>query len=133
VSKVKKVGRKATEAIRSQARELVDLYKLAETSPDQRHCVNPGDAPEERDYLDFNDPRLLLSALECFANHGHFNDPFAKSVFQLVVRSEFDDLRSQDKTYGCSVEALSTRHARSTSGIERLVKQPQTVTKADGD
>lgn len=128
-----KVNRTASEPLRSQARALVDLYKMAEASPDHRYCVNPDDAPDERDYLDFNDPRLLLSALECFAEHGHFNDPFARSVFQLVVRGDFDVLRSQGMTYERSVEALSTKHARSTSAIERLVKQPQTVTKADGD
>jgi len=66
------IGRKGSIALRSQAREWVELYKLARESPDGLYCLNPADTDENRTYIDSRDTNFWVGFLEVFAEHGVF-------------------------------------------------------------
>lgn len=57
---------------RQIAGEWVELYKRARNEPDGWVCVNPEDPAEEWQWLDGNDPRMLISLLEDFHENGTF-------------------------------------------------------------
>lgn len=128
-----KAGRRADSTQRKLAQELVDIYQHAKASADQSYCPNPEAPPEERAYLDYNDPSLLLSALTCFAVHGTFTDPFNDGVNDMLIREEFRKLRATGTSSAEAVAAIASNHNSSLSTIERRLGHRQPVTRNDGD
>ena len=84
-----KTGRRASAVERACARKWVERYRLAEQSPDGRYCVNPEAPPEEQDFIEANDPELLLQALLGFAEHGTFQAIDPLNVRRLVWWSSY--------------------------------------------
>jgi len=66
-----KSGRTANFIAREMAADLVEMYRLAQSKPNGRYCLNPDDEYEFQTFIDGNDPELLLSALEDFPKLGH--------------------------------------------------------------
>ena len=133
MARLKKSGRLANADQRELAQEWVDLYAKARASPDGYYCPNPDDPENERVYFNGNDPTLLLGAVEGFARHGTFVDPFWKTVEQLLIRDSFDKLRASGVSYQEAIAQLVKKNHYSDSTIERMVRQPQKVTPKDGD
>ena len=117
----KKTGRRASPEERARAQELVDLYLLAEESPDGRLCLNPDSPPEEREFF-YANAEELLSAIEGFARNG---------TFEVIEKTEFDileihfavkDLRAKGLTREEAVARVAERHHKSCRQIERELK-----------
>ena len=116
-----KTGRRAGDADRSRAAELVELYRIAQASPGGSYCLNPEDDYEVQTYIDANDPELLLWALEQFAENGTFAN--LMDFRPLLMGSELEQLRSGGMTYEDAVAALAEKHNTSESTITRMVRR----------
>ncbi len=117
--KKEKIGRRATKEDRARAAKWVELYRLAQASPDGRHCLNPQDELECQAYIDENDPEPLLDALERFVEHGTFVD--MRDIDPLLVRIEVSDLRAGGEKYAAAIAAVAEKHHTSDSNINRML------------
>ncbi len=116
-----KKGRRADDSQRKIASDLVNMYLKAMRSPDGKYCPNPEVPEEERSYLEYSNPSLLLDALKTFAEHGTFVNPFNDSVNDLILRDQFDKLRAKKISYQDAVAQLSEEHHTTGKTIERRV------------
>jgi hypothetical protein len=119
-----KTGRRAEDPSRQHAARWVEIYRLAESSPNREYCINPGDEREIQVFVHADDPSHLLRALENFVRDGtlEFIDTFG--INELLMRHELKSLRASGKSYEVAVEELAERHHRSVSTIERAVRIP---------
>jgi hypothetical protein len=123
-----KTGRRASTDERERAAELVRIYRDASASPDQRYCLNPDDAPEDRRYIHADDPEPLLLALGDFAEHGTFapvGSPAHAMLDEMQVaelRRELLGLRAQGLTREAALATMAERHHRHPRTMERLLK-----------
>jgi hypothetical protein len=97
------------------------MYAKAKASPDGRYCVNPSDPEEERSYLDYSDPGLLLDALKVFVAHGTFTDPFEDGVTDMILRDQFQKLRAAGNGYQEAIAQMADEHNAEQKTIERRV------------
>ena len=104
-----KTGRRASKEERAAALKWVDLYRLAEQSPDRQYCVNPADPPDARTFVCANDPELLLIALRDFADHGTFQAIDPIGIKRLVLRAEFATHIETGKRREDALELLADR------------------------
>ena len=118
-----KTGRRASEQERACARKWVELYRLAEQSPDGRYCVNPEALPENRDFIEANDPELLLQALTGFAEHGTFQAIDPLNFRRLVIRAKLEQLSQAGEKYGDRIAEVADEYGRSTREIERWIRE----------
>lgn len=118
-----KTGRRASDEERACARKWVELYRLAEQAPDGRYCVNPEALPENQDFIDANDPELLLLVLSGFAEHGTFQaiDPL-NNARRLIIRAELEQLRRAGVGYDDRIVTIAEKYRRSTREIQRWTK-----------
>ena len=116
-----KKGRRADASQRSIASELVEMYTKAKASADGRYCVNPNDPEEERSYLDYSNPSLLLDALKVFVAHGVFTDPFKDRVNDMILREQFQKLRAAGTSYQEAIAIMGDEHGATEKTIERRV------------
>lgn len=114
-----KTGRRASAVERACARKWVERYRLAEQSPDGRYCVNPEAPPEEQDFIEANDPELLLQALLGFAEHGTFQAIDPLNVRRLVIRAELEQLHQDGVGYDDRIATIAEKYHRSTREIQR--------------
>ena len=115
-----KTGRRATDD-RARAARWVELYRLAQASPDGRHCLNPQDEYECQAFIDGCDPEPLLQALESFVKHGTFA---VMDTFEpLLTRIEMRELRDGGMTYENAIAKLAEEHNTSASTITRRVRR----------
>lgn len=120
-----KTGRRASEEERACARKWVELYRLAEQSPDGRYCVNPEALPEEQEFIDANDPELLLQALLSFAEHGTFQAiDFKYNARRLVICAELEQLRQAGLAYDDRMATIAEKYHRSIREIQRWATVP---------
>ena len=118
------IGRKGSIALRSQAREWVELYKLARESPDGLYCLNPADTDENRTYIDSRDTNLWVGFLEVFAEHGVFEleDDWVKVRTTELIHKQ-DSLRLEGMKAG-KIEAKLGEDRRVTSRtIQRRIEK----------
>jgi hypothetical protein len=116
-----KAGRSADANQRERASRLVEMYAQAKASPDGRYCVNPSDPEEERSYLDYSDPSLLLGALTVFVAHGTFTDPFEDGVTDMILLDQFQKMRAEGISYEKAIAQMANEHATTEKTIERRV------------
>lgn len=117
----KKTGRRASPEERARAQELVDLYRLAEESPDGRHCLNPESPPEEQEFF-YANVEELLCALEGFAEHGTFEFVEAIEFDILEIHFAVKDLRENGLTREEAVAKVADTYHKSCRQIERELK-----------
>ena len=122
----KKTGRRASPEERARAKELVDLYRLAEQSPGQRHCLNPESPPEEQEFF-YANVEELLAVLEGFARNGTFEFVEAVEFEILDIYFEVKDLRENGLTREEAVAAVAEKHHKSCRQIERELKHVSEV------
>lgn len=115
----KKSGRTASQAQRDYAASLVDLYERAMNSPDGHYCPNPEAPAEEQAWMEYSDPRLLLDALRVFSKYGTFVDPFKHNVNRLLLRDQFQKLRTQGASHQEAVAAMAEEHHATERTMER--------------
>lgn len=115
-------GRRAGEDYRARAVEWVELYRLAQASPDGRHCLNPEDDYEEQTFIYGDDPGPLLQALGGFARHGTFEFIDSYGIAEMLMRHELKTLRAGGLTYQNAILALAEKHHKSESTIGRMVR-----------
>jgi hypothetical protein len=115
-----KTGRRATDD-RARAARWVELYRLAQASPDGRHCLNPQDEFECQAFIDGADPEPLLLALENFVEHGTF--AVMHNLEPLLTRIEMRTLRDGGMTYEDAIAKLAEDHNTSESTITRRVRR----------
>ena len=119
-----KIDRRAGEAERDRARQWVELYRLAASSPNGRHCLNPEDVQEEHAYIYADDPGPLLSLLEGFAKHGSFFIRDTYGIPEMILREELKVIRAGGKSYIAAIADMAEKYHCSPSKIERAVKLP---------
>lgn len=122
----KKTGRRASPEERARAQELVDLYLLAEASPDGRHCLNPESPPEKQEFFCANVEELLI-ALEGFAKHGTFECVEAIEFDILDIHFAVKDLRENGLTREEAVATVAEKCHKSCRQIERELKRASEV------
>ena len=118
----KKTGRRASPEERARAQELVDLYRLAEESPDGRHCLNPESPPEEQEFV-YANVEDLLAALEGFATHGTFECLEEGDHEILDIHHEVQTLRKSGSTRAEAVATVAEERHKSCRQIERDLKR----------
>jgi hypothetical protein len=119
-----KTGRRANEAERQAARDLVDLYRRAQACPDGVLVLNPEDEYEIWTYIRADDPSHLLTELESFAENGTFAFIDSVGIHAMLMRLEFKSIRAGGKTYESAVAELAVKHHCSSSKIERALRLP---------
>lgn len=117
-----KTGRRANTKDRECAAEWVRLYRLAEQSPDHRHCVNPEAPPEEQVFIDADDPELLLLALSGFAEHGTFQNIDPLNFRRMVIRAELEQIRQKGVRHDDRIADIAESRRASTRSIQRWKK-----------
>ena len=119
-----KTGRRADDSSRQHAARWVEIYRLAESSPNREYCINPADEREIQVFVHADDPSHLLRALENFVREGTFEfiDTFGFNA--LLMRHELNSIRASGKSYEIAIEELAERHHCSVSTIERAVRLP---------
>lgn len=117
-----KTGRRAGEYDRQRARELVELYRLAQDSLDGRYCLNPGNEPEDQAFIEYTNPDFLLSALAGFAEHGTFHYIDQLGIRNIELRLEFEALRPTVRNNEEAIEMLANKHNASVRTIERRLR-----------
>ena len=118
-------GRRAAGADRERAESWVEMYRLAQASPDGRHCLNPEDEWECQTFIDAADPEPLLKALEGFVKNGTFamiHDD-AVDVEGMLMRREMKALRAGGIKHDVAIEELAEKHNTSESTITRMVRR----------
>lgn len=115
-----KTGRRATDD-RARAAGWAKQYRLAQASPDGRHCLNPEDELEFQIIADVADLDPLLDALESFAQHGTF--ALMHDFEPFLMRMELNALRSAGMTYEDAIAKLAEEHNTSESTITRRVRR----------
>jgi len=119
-----KTGRRADDSYRQQAAHWVEIYRLAESSPNREYCLNPEDEPEIQVFVNADDPSHLLRVLESFAREGTFEFIDTFGIKEMLMRHELKSIRASGKSYEVAVEELAERHHCSVSTIERAVRLP---------
>ena len=119
-----KTGRRADDSYRQQAAHWVEIYRLAESSPNREYCVNPEDEPELQVFVHADDPSHLLRVLESFVREGTFEFIDTFGIKEMLMRHELKSIRASGKSYEVAVEELAERHHCSVSTIERAVRLP---------
>jgi hypothetical protein len=117
----KKTGRRASPEERAYAQELIDHYRLAEESPDGRHCLNPESPPEEQEFFYANAEELLV-VLEGFARHGTFECMEAIEFEILDIHFAVKNLRDNGLTREEAVASVAEKYHKSCRQIERELK-----------
>ena len=117
-----KTGRRAGADERARAERWVKLYRLAQASPDGRHCLNPQDELECQAFIDEADPEPLLLALESFVQYGTF--AILHDLEPLLMRMEKNALRSKGIKSEVTIAQLAEEHNMSESTARRRVKGP---------
>lgn len=119
-----KTGRRAPENVREQAREIVAIYHLAATCPDGKFCLNPGNEPELRAYIDSNDVLPLLAALETLADHGvlELPDDF-EQVQQMEILLMFENRVASGTSLTRAYELLAERWSVDPKTISRKIQR----------
>jgi hypothetical protein len=116
-----KSGRTANFIAREMAADLVEMYRLAQSQPNGRYCLNPEDEYEFQTFIDGNDPELLLSSLENFAKNGTF---VAKiDVEPMQIFDAFRKLRATGMTFENAIRELAKKLHKSESTIARKVRR----------
>lgn len=116
-----KSGRTANFIAREMAADLVEMYRLAQSQPNGRYCLNPEDEYECQTFIDGNDPEFLLAALENFSKNGTF---VAKiDVEPILILDAFRKLRVTGMTYENTVEELRIKFHKSESTIARKIRR----------
>ncbi len=118
-----KTGRRASLDERQLAQEWVDIYREAQSQPDQRICLNPGEDKKHHEFLSFTDPTPLILALEGFARHGTFEFVDEIGIAQLLVINEYKSLIARGKKPKDAVEELVDRHSKDTRTIQRWIQK----------
>lgn len=116
-----KTGRRAVDADRARAAGWAKQYRLAQASPDGRHCLNPEDELEFQIFADVADLDPLLDALDRFAEYGTFElmDDFEP----FLMRVEMNRLRSAGMTYEDAIAKLAEQHHTSESTMTRRIRR----------
>ena len=117
-----KTGRRAGQDDRQRARELIELYQLAQDSSDGRYCLNPGNEPEDQAFIEYTNPDFLLSALAGFAEHGTFINMDFLIVRNVEMHLEFEALRPTVQNNAEAIEFLANKHNASVRTIERRLR-----------
>ena len=119
-----KTGRRAPENVREQAREIVAIYHLAATCPDGKFCLNPGNEPELRVYIDSNDVLPLLAALKTLADHGvlELPDDF-EQVQQMEILLMFENRVASGTSLTRAYELLAERWSVDPKTISRKIQR----------
>lgn len=115
-----KTGRRGNQEERELARQWVELYRLAEQSPDGRHCVNPEAPLEEQSFVYADDPEPLLLALLGFAEQGTFQTVDTMDIQRLIICAEYRRLRKRGLDYVQAIAELAEERHCSTRKIERI-------------
>jgi len=125
-----KTGRRAPENVREQAREIVAIYHLAASCPDGKFCLNPGNEPELRAYIDSNDVLPLLAALETLAVHGvlELPDDF-EQVQQMEILLMFEKHVASGTSITRAYELLSERWSVDPKTVKRKIERAQEIRK----
>ena len=119
-----KSGRTANFIAREMAADLVEIYRLAQSQPNGRYCLNPEDEYESQTFIDSNDPELLLSALENFAKNGTFVPKI--DVESMLISDAFRKLRATGMTYENAIQELKIKLHKSESALARKLRRPVT-------
>jgi hypothetical protein len=117
-----KTGRRASADERARAARLIKLYRLAQASPDGRHCLNPQDESECQAFIDETDPEPLLLALESFVEQGTF--AVLHDLEPFLMRMEMKALRATGIKSEATIAQLAEEHNMSDSTARRRVKSP---------
>ena len=120
----KSKGRLASDAERQRAREWVELYRLAQESPNGQLSVNPEDEQDLQTFIRADDPSHLLHALEGFAKNGTFEFVDSFGISEMLLRYELKGIRAGGKTYENAIAEMAEKHHCSVSKIERAVRKP---------
>jgi hypothetical protein len=115
-----KTGRRATDD-RARAAGWAKQYRLAQSSPDGRYCINPEDELECQLVADVADLDPLLDALESFAEHGTF--ALMHDFEPFLMRFEMRELMSAGMTYEAAVAKLAEKHNMSERTVTRRVSR----------
>jgi hypothetical protein len=118
---ITKSGRKANFIARDMAADLVEIYRLAQSQPNGRYCLNPEDEHEFQTFVDGNDPELLLAALENFSKNGTFVSKI--DVEPMLIFDAFRKLRATGMSFENSIRELSQKLHKSESTIARKVRR----------
>lgn len=116
-----KVGRAAHPLVRDQAKKLAMTYRQVLNAPDGEFCINPDDAPEERQRI--NTAQALdhvLSALERFDETGDFGVKLDLRKFS--VREAYKAARAGGSNRNDAIEAMVDRYGMSRSVVERTIR-----------
>lgn len=121
--RIPKIGRRATDDEKAEARNWVELYRKAQQVPGGRLCLNPDDAPEEQVWIDGRDPEPLLRIMEDFAELGTFQQSGGAydSIRLWPLRAEYQQARQAGETHESVIDRLADKHKISTRSIERKV------------
>jgi hypothetical protein len=95
------------------------MYEQAKASPNGRYCVNPNDPEEERSYLDYSDPSLLISALKTYVARGTFTDPLVDGIKDIILCDQFQKLRATGNSHQDAIAQLAEEHNVTGRTIER--------------
>ena len=115
-----KTGRRASNDERARAARWVKIYRLAQASPDGRHCLNPQDELECQAFIDETDPEPLLQALEGFVEHGTF--AVMQDLEPLLMRMAKNALRSAGMNHEDTIAKLAQEFNTSEPTINRRVR-----------
>lgn len=137
MTKKAKIGRRSPMGSydRQQAQIWASTYRLAQSNPNGRHCVNPDAPEEERAFLYADNVDFLLELLENFAANGTFQFD-SRDTNRLVFCMQYDLLRAAGKTREVAVESLAEIHNRSASSVNRTMqkpRRPRKLSKSDTD
>lgn len=116
-----KSGRTANFIAREMAADLVEMYRLAQSQPNGRFCLNPEDEYECQTFIDGNDPEFLLAALENFSKNGTFVPKI--DVEPMLLHDAFRKLRVTGMTFENAVAELGSKFHKSESTIARKIRR----------
>ena len=121
MKRIQKTGRRASQQERDNARAILELYRAVMACPDGNYCVNPGDDPEIRKYLQQEDAvEYLVSSVENFAEHGTF-ESLTVNLRDLQIRCEYIRKTKSGMSRKDAIEELAEKFYMDNRNIERIL------------
>lgn len=116
-----KLGRKASDELRAEARKLHDLYAPAFRGGGG-YCVNPEDDAEIQQYISVEQAgRSLLEALQLLAETGWLVDTRV-SLDSFLMNYEYRKLKEKHGTTKGALAELAKKYPRSERTLQRIVR-----------
>ena len=124
-----KIGRSAHELLRDDARDLAELCRIVNGSPDGNYCANPDDQFEEQTWISrYQMLNYVAAYLERFAENGSFQFPINMRKFS--VREEYRSVLEKGMSRTEAIDMLMKKHNMSKSVVERTIKVDQQKVEA---